>query len=85
MTLLDTLIEIVNIPSVTGDEAALCLWLENRYRERYPTQRIGKSLVVGDYGPSEASQAHQVDESVLIEILDIVYDVLAQFLGALTR
>lgn len=47
MTLLDTLIEIVDIPSVTGDEEALCQWLEDRYRDTYPLQRIGKSLIVG--------------------------------------
>ncbi len=47
MTLLDTLIEIINIPSVTGDEEALCSWLEDRYRGRYPLERIGKSLIVG--------------------------------------
>ncbi len=46
-TLLDTLIEIVNIPSVTQDEEALCSWLEDRYAERYRTRRIGKSLIVG--------------------------------------
>jgi succinyl-diaminopimelate desuccinylase len=47
VTLLDTLIEIVNIPSVTGSEEALCGWLEERYRDRYAVQRIGKSLIVG--------------------------------------
>lgn len=47
MTLLDTLIEIVNIPSVTGSEAELCGWLEERYRRRYTVERIGKSLIVG--------------------------------------
>ena len=47
MTLLDTLIEIVNIPSVTGSEEELCAWLEARYQGRYPVERIGKSLIVG--------------------------------------
>ncbi len=47
MTLLDTLIEIVNIPSVTGSEKELCDWLEGRYSDRYPVERIGKSLIVG--------------------------------------
>ncbi len=46
-TLLDTLIEIVNIPSVTGDEEALCAWIEERYAQRYPLARIGKSVIVG--------------------------------------
>jgi succinyl-diaminopimelate desuccinylase len=46
-TLLRTLVEIVDTPSVTGDEEALCAWLEDRYAQRYRTQRIGKSLVVG--------------------------------------
>jgi succinyl-diaminopimelate desuccinylase len=47
VTLLDTLIEIVNIPSVTGSEDALCGWLEERYQARYAVTRIGKSLIVG--------------------------------------
>ncbi len=48
MTLLDTLVEIVNIPSVTGDEAALCDWVERRYQGRYPVIRVGNSVIVGD-------------------------------------
>jgi succinyl-diaminopimelate desuccinylase len=47
VTLLDTLIEIVNIPSVTGAEEELCTWLETRYDGRYPLERVGKSLIVG--------------------------------------
>ncbi len=47
MTLLDTLIEIVDIASVTGSEDELCTWLERRYSDRYPTRRAGNSLVVG--------------------------------------
>lgn len=50
MTLLETLIEIVNIPSVTGSEEEICTWLEHRYEGRYPLKRIGKSLVVGQPG-----------------------------------
>jgi succinyl-diaminopimelate desuccinylase len=50
VTLLETLIEIVEIPSVTGSEEELCAWLENRYDGRYPLKRIGKSLVVGQPG-----------------------------------
>lgn len=46
-TLVDTLVEIIDIPSVTGDEESLCSWLEHRYADQYPTQRIGKSLIVG--------------------------------------
>lgn len=46
-TLLDTLVEIVNIPSVTRDEEALCTWIEDRFEGTYRTQRIGKSLIVG--------------------------------------
>ncbi len=49
-TLLDTLIEIVNISSVTGSEEKLCAWLEDRYTDRYPMERIGKSLIVGRQG-----------------------------------
>lgn len=47
MTLLDTLIEIVDIPSVTGAEDELCTWLHERYDSRYPIQRVGNSLIVG--------------------------------------
>jgi len=47
VTLLDTLIEIVDIPSVTGFEEEICTWLEERYRGRYTVMRIGKSLIVG--------------------------------------
>jgi succinyl-diaminopimelate desuccinylase len=47
MTLLDSLIEIVNIPSVTRSEDELCTWLHDRYKDRYPTVRIGNSLIVG--------------------------------------
>jgi succinyl-diaminopimelate desuccinylase len=50
VTLLDTLIEIVNIPSVTGSESELCTWLEDRYTNRYPTERIDESLIVGRPG-----------------------------------
>lgn len=48
MTLLESLIEIVNIPSVTGDEAELCEWLEDRYRNDFPTQRVGNAVIVGN-------------------------------------
>ena len=47
MSLLESLIDIVNIPSVTRNEDELCTWLHARYRDRYPTVRIGNSLVVG--------------------------------------
>jgi len=47
VTLLDTLIAIVDIPSVTGSEEELCSWIEGRFQGRYPTERIGKSLIVG--------------------------------------
>ena len=50
MTLLETLIEIVDIPSVTGSEEEICAWLENRYDGRYPLERVGKSLIVGQPG-----------------------------------
>lgn len=54
MTLVDTLIDIVNIPSVTGNEEELCAWIEARFSDRYPTTRIGKSVIVGR-PPEEAS------------------------------
>lgn len=47
MTLLDTLIEIVDIPSVTGDEDALCTWVVERFEGRKPVRRLGNSVVVG--------------------------------------
>jgi succinyl-diaminopimelate desuccinylase len=47
VTILDTLVELVDIPSVTGDEERLCSWIEARYADRYPTQRVGRSMVVG--------------------------------------
>jgi len=50
VTLLDTLIEMVDIPSVTGSEKELCDWLERRYTGRYDTERIGESLIVGRPG-----------------------------------
>ncbi len=47
MTLLDTLIEIVDIPSVTGDEGALCTWIVDRFSATKSVVRIGNSVVVG--------------------------------------
>ena len=49
-TLLETLIEIIDIPSVTGSEEELCSWIEDRYGGRYQLERIGRSLVVGRPG-----------------------------------
>ena len=47
MTLLDTLIEIIDIPSVTGDEEALCSWIEGRFSGSSEVVRVGDSVVVG--------------------------------------
>jgi len=47
VSLLDSLIAVVNIASVTRNEDELCSWLGDRYADRYPTVRIGNSLVVG--------------------------------------
>jgi succinyl-diaminopimelate desuccinylase len=47
VSLVDTLIEIIDIPSVTGDEDALCSRLERRFAASHTVQRIGNSLVVG--------------------------------------
>ncbi len=52
MSIVDTLVEIVDVPSVTGDEDALCTMLQERFAGR-PMQRIGDSLVVGR--PTEGS------------------------------
>ena len=45
--IVETLAEIINVPSVTGDEDALCSLLEGRFLDK-PTQRVLNSLVVGD-------------------------------------
>lgn len=47
MSVLDTLIEIINVPSVTGAEDELCTLLEQRFAG-HPTTRVGNSLVVGE-------------------------------------
>ena len=50
MTLVDTLIWLVDIPSVTGEEGPLCEALAGRLGETYrdhDIRRIGNSLVVG--------------------------------------
>jgi succinyl-diaminopimelate desuccinylase len=48
VTVLDTLIEIVNIPSVTGNEDELCTWIEDRLASSpRDVTRIGNSVVVG--------------------------------------
>jgi succinyl-diaminopimelate desuccinylase len=49
VSLLDTLIDIVNIPSVTGDEDELCTWIEDRFASAgRKVTRIGESVVVGE-------------------------------------
>jgi succinyl-diaminopimelate desuccinylase len=40
--------EIIDIPSVSGDEDALCSWIVDRYRGVHPVERIGNSVIVGD-------------------------------------
>jgi succinyl-diaminopimelate desuccinylase len=52
MTIVETLIEIVDVPSVTGDEGPLCALLEARFGDRSVT-RVGNSLVVGVPTPGE--------------------------------
>ena len=49
MTMVDTLVEIINIPSVTGDEDALCTWLTERFEATLPVERIGNSVIVGSH------------------------------------
>lgn len=46
MSIVDTLVEIVDVASVTGEEDELCSMLEERFADRR-VQRIGNSLVVG--------------------------------------
>lgn len=50
MTVLETLMEIIDIPSVTGDEDALCTWLIDRYSGSHDVERIGDSAIVGRPG-----------------------------------
>ena len=48
MSLTDTLVELINIPSVTGNEEEIATALEFRLSGRRPTKRIGNALVVGE-------------------------------------
>ena len=49
MSVLDTLIDIVNIASVTGDEEELCTWIETRFASAgHKVTRIGDSVVIGE-------------------------------------
>lgn len=59
MSVIDTLAMVIDVPSVTGDEKALCDLLEARYAE-LPARRIGNSLVVGEPGdgPFHALYGH---------------------------
>lgn len=47
MTHLDTLSELVNIPSVTGQEDAICTALAVRFADTHALTRVKNSLVVG--------------------------------------
>ncbi len=47
MSLTDTLVELIDIPSVTGDEEEITTALEFRLGARRPLRRIGNALVVG--------------------------------------
>ena len=48
MSLTDTLVELINIPSVTGSEEEIATALEFRLSSRHPIRRIGNSLVVSE-------------------------------------
>ena len=48
MSLTDTLVELINIPSVTGNEEEIATALEFRLSGRHATKRIGNALVVGE-------------------------------------
>jgi succinyl-diaminopimelate desuccinylase len=48
VTLTETLVELIDIPSVTGDEEEITTALEFRLSGKRPTRRIGNSLVVGE-------------------------------------
>lgn len=47
MSIVDTLTEIINIPSVTRNEAEICTILQNRFESRYQVKRVKDSIVVG--------------------------------------
>jgi succinyl-diaminopimelate desuccinylase len=49
-SLVDTLVELVDIPSVTGEEEEIAAALEFRLSRIAPVRRIGNSLVAGDPG-----------------------------------
>ena len=48
MTLVDTLIELIDVPSETGQEDMLATHLVARLGTRHPIDRVGHSLVVGE-------------------------------------
>lgn len=48
MSLTNTLVELINIPSVTGDEEEIATALEFRISGRRPVRRIGNALVAGE-------------------------------------
>ena len=57
-------------------------WVKLRLVEESGEYRLEQleSAVAVNYGPGEVPEAHQVNESVPIENLDIVYGVLREFL-----
>ncbi len=46
--IVDTLVELIDIPSVTGDEEEICTALEFRLGATRPVRRVGNALVVGE-------------------------------------
>lgn len=61
MDIIDRLTEIVAMPSVSGNEAALCDHVERIIRERrgdWPLRRIGNNLVVGPVAGAGADRPH---------------------------
>lgn len=48
MSLTDTLVELIDIPSVTGNEEEITTALEFRLTAKRPLRRIGNALVVGE-------------------------------------
>jgi len=48
VSLTDTLVELIDIPSVTGDEEEVTTALEFRLGARRPLRRLGNALVVGE-------------------------------------
>ncbi len=80
MNIVDTLGELVDISSVTGDEDEIASVIEARFRDRLSTIRVGNSVVVGEpsdkpfvalYGhtdtvPEQGNRPHRIEGDRMI-------------------